>query len=375
MWKFMSTRPATVSPAMSAAATTKQPTRRHSDARSAGSPSTSGDRSAAAPPVSLEKTSRRHGVDRGPDRTAHAGAAEAAVSGRILGEILLMIILGKIEVRGGQDLCRDGTVPSRGERLLVHRLGSLCGRALRGRVHVDAGPVLGADVVALPHALSRVMTLPEGLQQRLVGNLLRVEHNQDDLIVAGLAGTNFLIGGIWGETARVADRRDVNPVPQFPEFPFSAPEATQAEDRALKAFRIRPLEWAAIDKMARCRWDRFLAAGQRCSGVRHLKLFLEREHPDLLVNLAGALRLRYKPWRAVSHALQDHNRSAFERRHLARHSTFSRCALAGEQGARGAPDGAPQGLTTIADQWLFPAAQQHQDCLDYARDHDGRRTE
>src|SRR5262249_23864071 len=212
MWKFMSTRPATVSPAMSAAATTKPPTRRRSDARSAGSPSTSGDR-----------TSRRHGADRGPHRTADAGAAEAAIAGRILGEILLMIILGKIEVRGGQNLCRDGTVPARGDRLLVHRLRSLCGRALRGRVHVDTGPVLGAEVVAWPQPLSRVMTLPEGFHKRLVGIFLRVDPPQDDLIVASVAGTNFLIGGIWRDPARVADRRDVNPVPQFPEFPLSAP--------------------------------------------------------------------------------------------------------------------------------------------------------
>src|SRR5215475_10249298 len=328
MWKFMSTRPATVSPAMSAAATTKPPTRRRSDARSAGSPSTTDNR-----------TSRRHGADRGPHRTADAGAAEAAIAGRILGEILLMIILGKIEVRGGQNLCRDGTVPSCGDRLLVHRLRSLCGRALRGRVHVDTGPVLGADVVALPHALSRVMTLPEDLQQGLVGNFLRVEHHQDDLIVASLAGTNFLIGGIWREPARVADRRDVNPVPQFPEFPLSAPEATQAEDRAIKAFRIRPLEWAAIDKMARRRGDRFLAAGQRRSGARHLKLFLEREHPDLLVNLAAVLRLRYKPWRAVSHAFAGSQPVSASTAASRPPLDFSRCALAGERAreARGMP--------------------------------------
>src|SRR5262249_35163193 len=145
------------------------------------------------------------------------------------------------------------------------------------------GSVLGADIIALPHSLGRVMTLPKGPEQLLVGNLFRVEHHQHDLVVASLARTNFLIGGIWREPARIADGGDVNPVAQVPELAFGAPKASQAENRGLGALRIWPLERAAVDEMARRRGDRFLAARQRRGGAWHLKFFLECEHPDLLV--------------------------------------------------------------------------------------------
>src|SRR6187455_889781 len=38
------------------------------------------------------------------DRAAHAGAADAAIAGRVLGEILLVVVLGEIELRRRQDL-------------------------------------------------------------------------------------------------------------------------------------------------------------------------------------------------------------------------------------------------------------------------------
>ena len=42
-----------------------------------------------------------------PDRAGHAGAAEAAIAARILGEILLVIVLGEIERSGLGDLGGD----------------------------------------------------------------------------------------------------------------------------------------------------------------------------------------------------------------------------------------------------------------------------
>jgi hypothetical protein len=39
-----------------------------------------------------------------PDRATHAGAAEAAIAERILGEVLLVVILGVIERRRVEDL-------------------------------------------------------------------------------------------------------------------------------------------------------------------------------------------------------------------------------------------------------------------------------
>src|SRR5580692_12750499 len=108
------------------------------------------------------------------DRAAHAGAAEAAITLRILGEVLLMIVLGKIERRRVDDLGSDRAHALRVERLGIGRLRGFRGGALRRRKYIDAGAVLGADVVALAHALGRVVALPEGLEQLLVGDFLRV---------------------------------------------------------------------------------------------------------------------------------------------------------------------------------------------------------
>src|SRR5215213_4990985 len=78
---------------------------------------------------------RRH---TGSDRTAYAGAAKTAVTHRVLGEILLVILLGEIERTGVRDLRGDRAIAAGGERLLVHQLGGLGGLALRRRRHVNS---------------------------------------------------------------------------------------------------------------------------------------------------------------------------------------------------------------------------------------------
>src|SRR6185312_16680179 len=45
----------------------------------------------------------------GADRASHPGAAQPAIAGRILGQILLMVVLGEIELAGGRDLGGDGS--------------------------------------------------------------------------------------------------------------------------------------------------------------------------------------------------------------------------------------------------------------------------
>src|SRR5262249_41906384 len=237
--------------------------------------------------------------DPGPDRAAHARAAETAIAGWILGKILLVIVLRKIEFRGGKNLGRDSAVASGGNRALVHRLRGFGGRALGRRVHVDTGPILGTHIIALPHSLCRIMALPKGLEQLLIGNLFRVEYHQHDLVVTGLARTDFLIGGIWREPARIADRGNVNPVAQLPKLALGAPEASQAENRGFRALRIWPFERAAVDEMARRRGDRFVAAvpGRVCAW--HRMFFLERVHPDVLVVFAADLCGTYTLWQMV----------------------------------------------------------------------------
>jgi hypothetical protein len=61
------------------------------------------------------------------------------------------------------------------ELLLKHVARRERGVALRLGRPVDAGAVLRADVVALAHALRRVVAFPEDAQQGLVGRLRGVE--------------------------------------------------------------------------------------------------------------------------------------------------------------------------------------------------------
>src|ERR1700742_3679137 len=100
-------------------------------------------------------------------------AAEAAIAEGILRQVLLVIVLGEIELGRIDDLGGDGAVALLLQLGLVHRLRSL-GLLLLGRERIDAGAILGGDIVALTHALCRVVALPESLEQRVVRDLLRV---------------------------------------------------------------------------------------------------------------------------------------------------------------------------------------------------------
>ena len=71
------------------------------------------------------------------DRARHAGAAEAAIAGGILRQILLVIVLGEIELAGRRDLGGDGAEALRGERLLIERLRRVGRFLLRIGVSVD----------------------------------------------------------------------------------------------------------------------------------------------------------------------------------------------------------------------------------------------
>src|ERR1044072_3218293 len=174
----------------------------------------------------------------GPDRAPPAGAAEPAIARRVLGKILLVIVLGEVELAGVHDLGRDRAVAVRRQRLVVHYLRILGGFALRRRRHIDAGTVLRADVVALAHALGRVVAFPEGLEQLFVRDLGRIVDHQHDLVVPGTAGADFLIGRVRRDRSRIAVRRRVNAVADLPEHALRAPEAAKSEDRGFEAGRI-----------------------------------------------------------------------------------------------------------------------------------------
>src|SRR5215216_1306699 len=100
------------------------------------------------------------------NRAAHAGAVIRAVAVWVLAvrEVLLVVVLGVVERRGIGDLGSDGPVAGCAQLLLVgvaRRLGRLPLGLGEG---VDDRAILGAGVVALAHALGRVVVLPEDAQ-------------------------------------------------------------------------------------------------------------------------------------------------------------------------------------------------------------------
>src|SRR4051794_30041835 len=78
----------------------------------------------------LAMTAVGSGADARADRAGHTGAAEAAIAGRILRQVLLVIILGEITLAGRRDLGGDGAEALRRQRRLIGRLRYLRGFAL-----------------------------------------------------------------------------------------------------------------------------------------------------------------------------------------------------------------------------------------------------
>src|ERR1700684_3894776 len=96
-----------------------------------------------------------------------AAAAQAAIAIRIFRQVLLVIVLGVEELGCIADFCRDRAPAGRRQQLLVGALGILSRLALLLVEYVDRRAVLRADIVALTHALRRIVRLPEGLQPLL----------------------------------------------------------------------------------------------------------------------------------------------------------------------------------------------------------------
>ena len=149
-----------------------------------------------------------------------------------------MVVLGVIERGRVQDLGRDRAMPRGAERALVRVARRLRRVLLRGVVRVDSRAVLGADVVALPHSLGGIVVLPEHGEELFVARLRGVEHDEDDLVVAGHPGAHLAVRRVRRAPGGVSDRgRDDAFL--LPEFLLHAPETTHPEHRAGEAGRER----------------------------------------------------------------------------------------------------------------------------------------
>ena len=141
------------------------------------------------------------------DRTTDACAAHTAIAIGVFAQILLVVILGVIKCRRVDNLCRDVAI-SGGAQFVLEHIAAFFGRRFLRRIHtVNAGAILRADIVALSHALRRVVVFPKNLQNFVNGNQLRVKHHLHHFIMAGLAAAYFFIAWIGRKTRRIADLR------------------------------------------------------------------------------------------------------------------------------------------------------------------------
>src|SRR5690606_40838086 len=104
------------------------------------------------------------------------------------------------------------------------------------------------DIIALSHALGRVVGLPECAQQLWIRHLRGIIDNQHHLVVTGTCRTDFLIGWIRCMSCGIANRRDIH-TRQLPEFAFRPPKAAETEQRRLEPSRKWRFYGVAVDIM------------------------------------------------------------------------------------------------------------------------------
>src|ERR1700689_549040 len=227
------------------------------------------------PQPGLHKRLRRNP---GADLTGNPGAAETAIAVRVLRQVLLVIVLGEIERRRVLYVCGDGGQALRGQRLGVACARGFGGGALLRREHIDAGPVLRTDIVALTHALGRVVAFPKSFEQALIGDFLRIVDHEHHLVMASAPAAPLLVGRVRRKATGVADRGHVNAVAELPEFALGAPEAAKPEHRHGEPLGIGPLERLAVDEMLPRRGDGAGTPGQSLLRVRHLGFLGKAKH-------------------------------------------------------------------------------------------------
>ena len=124
------------------------------------------------------------------------------------------------------------------------------------------------DVIALTHALRRIMTFPKRLQQLVIGDLPGIEHHQHRFGMTGTARTHLLVSGVCGVAASVAHSGGIDAIAKFPELALGAPETAEPEHRLVQALRIGRLQLTAIDEMADSGGNRRGPARQRLGCAR-----------------------------------------------------------------------------------------------------------
>src|SRR5262245_34633818 len=155
----------------------------------------------------------------------------AGVAAGVPDQVVLVVVLGAVPGRRGDDLGDDRLLPLAGlVDARLHRLGRLL--LLLGGVE-DRRPVLRPDVVALPLERGRVVHPEEPLlQQVLVAQLPAVEDHLHRLGVPGLAVVGVVVLRVLQPAARVAGLR-LDHARDLPDDVLHPPEAPSRQEGGL----------------------------------------------------------------------------------------------------------------------------------------------
>src|SRR5450759_271455 len=171
---------------------------------------------------------------------ALVGAREidVAVTAGVLRQIFLVVLLGGPELLRRLDCGRDRlAVPVRASQLGLRVLGRL---ALLVGVREDRRAVRAAAVVSLTIDLSRVVDLPEVVEQPLVGDDLWVVLDLHRFGVPGAACADLLVARVLSRAPAIAGGCSDDAL-HAPEIGLDTPEAARREGCPLGiTFHLQP---------------------------------------------------------------------------------------------------------------------------------------
>src|SRR5690625_5378402 len=153
----------------------------------------------------------------------------------------------------------------------------------------DGTAVLCSDVIALAHALGRIVPFPERLEDLGIGYLLRVKDHPHSLGVTGQAATHLFVSGIGRVPALIAYRRHPD-ARQAPEEALRAPEASQREVGDFQVLGIGRQQHAAVEMMSAGLWQCRGSTRQRFRSRWQAQFLVSKEHDRFL------LRRHPKAW-------------------------------------------------------------------------------
>ena len=156
----------------------------------------------------------------------------AVALGGVAGEVLLVIILSRVERRRGRDLGHQRAIPYPGRVELTDDL--LRDRLLLRAVIEDHRTVLRADIVALAVERSWVVDREEDLQNLTQTDDGRIERHLYDFRVPGAAAAHLLVGWILDRAAGITGH-DIGHAVDFIEDGLYTPETAAAQRGDLTA--------------------------------------------------------------------------------------------------------------------------------------------